>query len=98
MAYMQQYMAALDAYYENASSIAIDGAKIPHLPAGPKLNLHSMGTPGGVGTEFEDRKSVVQGKRVEPGGRCSMYAQVTRGRWPSGSASGCRPAPPRRLH
>ncbi len=53
MAYMQQYMAALDAYYENASSIAIDGAKIPHLPAGSKLNLHSMGTPGGVGTEFE---------------------------------------------
>lgn len=53
LSYMQQYMAALDAYYEHASSIAIDGAKIPHLPAGTKLNLHAAGTPGGVGTDFE---------------------------------------------
>lgn len=51
--YMATYMKALDAYYENASSIAIDGAKIPHLPAGSKLNLHSAATPGGVGTDFE---------------------------------------------
>lgn len=53
LSYMQQHMAALESYYENASSLSIDGAKIPHLPAGTKLSLHSAGTPGGVGTGYE---------------------------------------------
>ena len=31
----------------------IDGARIPHLMPGSKLHLMPMGTPGGVGSEFE---------------------------------------------
>lgn len=53
LGFMQRYMSALDSYYENASSLAIDGAKIPHLPAGTKLNLQTPKSPGGVGSEFE---------------------------------------------
>ena len=48
-----QYMGALSAYTSGASNIAIDGVKMPHLFPGTKLSLKPMGTPGGVGTDFE---------------------------------------------
>jgi lambda family phage portal protein len=48
-----QYMSALTNYVEGANNIAIDGVKMPHLFPGTKLNLKPMGTPGGVGTDFE---------------------------------------------
>lgn len=48
------YMGALQAYIGGSSHIAIDGVKMPHLFPGTKLNLKPMGTPGGVGTEFEE--------------------------------------------
>lgn len=49
-----QYMEALHGYLGGANNIKIDGAKIPHLFPGTKLNMTPMGTPGGVGTSFED--------------------------------------------
>lgn len=49
-----QYMEALNKYLGSASNIKIDGAKIPHLFPGTKLNMTPMGTPGGVGTGFEE--------------------------------------------
>ncbi len=48
-----QYMQALQAYVGSANNIAIDGVKMPHLFPGTKLSLKPMGTPGGVGTDFE---------------------------------------------
>lgn len=48
-----QYMTALQKYSDGSTNIAIDGVKMPHLFPGTKLSLKPMGTPGGVGTEFE---------------------------------------------
>lgn len=48
------YMTALQQYIGASNHIAIDGVKMPHLFPGTKLNLKPMGTPGGVGTEFEE--------------------------------------------
>lgn len=48
------YMSALQAYVGNSNHIAIDGVKMPHLFPGTKLSLKPMGTPGGVGTDFEE--------------------------------------------
>lgn len=48
-----QYMAALTQYTQSADNIAVDGVKMPHLFPGTKLALKPMGTPGGVGTDFE---------------------------------------------
>lgn len=48
-----QYMTSLSAYVGNSNHIAVDGVKMPHLFPGTKLNLKPMGTPGGVGTDFE---------------------------------------------
>lgn len=47
------YMQALTAYTGASNHIAIDGVKMPHLFPGTKLSLKPMGTPGGVGTDFE---------------------------------------------
>jgi len=49
-----QYMSALQTYVGASNNIAIDGVKMPHLFPGTKLNLKPMGTPGGVGTNFEE--------------------------------------------
>jgi lambda family phage portal protein len=49
-----QYLTQLQAYSGNSDNIAIDGVKMPHLFPGTKLSLKPMGTPGGVGTEFEE--------------------------------------------
>lgn len=48
------YMSALSAYAGASQNIAVDGVKMPHLFPGTKLALKPMGTPGGVGTDFED--------------------------------------------
>lgn len=50
---LTDYMSALAAYSGATDKIAIDGVKMPHLFPGTKLNLKPMGTPGGVGTDFE---------------------------------------------
>lgn len=51
---LQEYLSGLLSYIGQSNNIAIDGAKIPHLFPGTKLNLKPMGTPGGVGTDFEN--------------------------------------------
>lgn len=48
-----QYMSALTQYVNGSNNIAIDGVKMPHLFPGTKLAMKPAGTPGGVGTEFE---------------------------------------------
>lgn len=48
-----QYLTALNSYVGASNSIAIDGVKMPHLFPGTKLSLKPMGTPGGVGSDFE---------------------------------------------
>lgn len=47
------YMTALQSYIGASNHIAVDGVKMPHLFPGTKLSLKPMGTPGGVGTDFE---------------------------------------------
>lgn len=47
------YLVSLNEYLSAANGVAVDGAKMPHLFPGTKLNMQPMGTPGGVGTEFE---------------------------------------------
>jgi lambda family phage portal protein len=47
------YLSGLTKYLAGAENIALDGAMIPHLYPGTKLNMKTLGTPGGVGTEFE---------------------------------------------
>lgn len=46
-------LGSMAAYYNSADNVSIDGVKIPHFFPGTKLKLLPMGTPGGVGTEFE---------------------------------------------
>jgi lambda family phage portal protein len=48
------YMTALQSYIGASGNIAIDGVKMPHLFPGTKLSLHQAGTPGGVGTGYEE--------------------------------------------
>ena len=48
------YMAALSKYLGGANNIAVDGAMIPHLFPGTKMKLQNAGTPGGIGTNFEE--------------------------------------------
>jgi lambda family phage portal protein len=47
------YLSSLGAYLEGANNIRMDGVMIPHLFPGTKLNMKPVGTPGGVGTDFE---------------------------------------------
>jgi lambda family phage portal protein len=49
-----QYMTAMNAFAGASENIAIDGVKLPHLFPGTKLTTKPMGTPGGVGTDFEN--------------------------------------------
>lgn len=53
VAYALDYLSALRTFLTASNGVAIDGAKIPHLFPGTKLNARSLGTPGGIGTEFE---------------------------------------------
>lgn len=50
---LKQYLDMLGSYLGAAENVQIDGAKIPHFFPGTKLNLKPMGTPGGVGSDFE---------------------------------------------
>lgn len=47
------YLSGLQKYLSGAENIALDGAMIPHLYPGTKLSMKTLGTPGGVGTDFE---------------------------------------------
>lgn len=47
------YMQMLQTYLGASENIAIDGAKMPHLFPGTSLKLTPMGTPGGIGSDFE---------------------------------------------
>lgn len=51
---LQTYMMGLMDYAKGAKNIQVDGAKIPHLFPGTKLKMQPMGTPGGVGSEYEE--------------------------------------------
>lgn len=48
-----RYMTQLAQYAGGSKALHIDGVKIPHLFPGTKLKLQPTGTPGGVGTTFE---------------------------------------------
>lgn len=48
-----QYLGGLTKYLSGSENIALDGAMIPHLYPGTKLNMKTLGTPGGVGTDYE---------------------------------------------
>ena len=50
----RSYMGALGEYLDAANNIRIDGAMIPHLFPGTKLNMQPAKTAGGVGTAFEE--------------------------------------------
>jgi len=50
---LSHFLAMLGEYVGESTNIAIDGAKIPHLFPGTKLSLKPVGTPGGVGTNYE---------------------------------------------
>ncbi|MNK62108.1 Phage portal protein, lambda family [compost metagenome] len=50
---IEQYMAGLSAFLEGSTNIKLDGVKMPHLYPGTKLSMKPAGTPGGVGTDFE---------------------------------------------
>ena len=47
------YLNGLSSYLHDANNVSVDGTRIPHLFPNTKLNARSLGTPGGVGTEFE---------------------------------------------
>lgn len=47
------YLSGLQRYLSGAGNIALDGAMIPHLYPGTKINAKTLGTPGAVGTDFE---------------------------------------------
>ena len=51
--YLGTYMDMMATYLDASKNIAIDGVKMPHLFPGTKLNIKSMGTPGGVGDSYE---------------------------------------------
>lgn len=51
---LTEYLTALQAYVGSGKNIAVDGVKMPHLFPGTKLNLKPMGTPGGIGSDFEE--------------------------------------------
>ena len=52
--YSQTFMSAVAEYMKSAKNIKIDGAKIPHLMPGTRLNLSPLGQPEGLGDAFED--------------------------------------------
>ncbi len=48
------YMGALGSYLGEANNIRVEGAQIPHLFPGTKLNMQPVKDTGGVGTGFEE--------------------------------------------
>lgn len=53
MTAINSYMGALGQYVSASKNINIDGAKMAHLFPGTKLSVKPVGTPGGIGTNFE---------------------------------------------
>lgn len=53
VSYAETLLNAISQYANAAQHMKIDGVKIPHLFPGTKLQLRPMGTPGGVGQQFE---------------------------------------------
>jgi lambda family phage portal protein len=53
VAYAETLLGAISEYANAAQHMKIDGVRIPHLFPGTKLQLRPMGTPGGVGQQFE---------------------------------------------
>lgn len=53
LGFYKDYLSCLREFLTNANGVAIDGARIPHLFPGTKLNARALGTPGGIGTDFE---------------------------------------------
>lgn len=51
--YLANYMDMNATYLEHAKNVHIDGAKIPAIVPGTKLNIQSLGTPGSVGSSYE---------------------------------------------
>lgn len=51
--YLKMYMGALSEFMGGSNNIKLDGAMIPQFFPGTKLNARPLGTPGGVGTDFE---------------------------------------------
>lgn len=51
---LQTYMMGLMDYSRGSKNMQVDGAKIPHLFPGTKLKMQPMGTPGGVGSNYEE--------------------------------------------
>lgn len=51
---MGTFLNGLTQYLSGAENINLDGVMIPHLYPGTKLNMRALGTPGGVGTGFEE--------------------------------------------
>jgi lambda family phage portal protein len=47
------FLGAVGEYQKNAKNSTLNGVRIPHLFPGTKLNLHSPGQGGPLGTEFE---------------------------------------------
>lgn len=47
------YLQALLQYSEHARHLRVDGAQVPHLFPGSKLELRNAGSPGGIGSTFE---------------------------------------------
>jgi lambda family phage portal protein len=53
MNFVGTWLHGLQSYMSNSQNVSVDGAKMPHLYPGTKLNMKPLGTPGGIGTEFE---------------------------------------------
>lgn len=51
--YAKAYLSAI-AQYTGNRGFQIDGVKVPHFFPGTKMKLQNAGTPGGVGTSFEE--------------------------------------------
>lgn len=47
------YMDLLKRFFGDAGTMQVDGVKIPVLPPGTKFNSKTLGTPGGVGDDFQ---------------------------------------------
>lgn len=53
MGFIQHYLTGMQSYLSQSNGVAVDGARLPHLFPGTKMNVKPFGTPGGVGTDFE---------------------------------------------
>lgn len=49
-----QYLSAMNTYQSNATNIHLDGASIPTFFPNTKFKVQPLGTPGGMGTNFEE--------------------------------------------